>query len=789
MYISLAESESLDTIIKRSEVALRSFIADVLITKHKDASEFKTKLQAISISNELIYSKRFVAKLNNIIDKSTDVYNNINLCKKCLENGKYHNDVPYISELIDLILIFFNAHFSEKNITRGFSSVEEFHYCCIVFHQTRNNLSHPASRPITKQDANKVIYFIENIIISLDEKYFWYSAKDSIKLSIISYNAIKFKGKLKSHNLDSAGTSHRNLLCRDKEISELTVSLLGDSGRMRLAGSVVLYGYGGVGKTAITTEFLQRVARDKKDGKHENIEFILFFSSKDEYLRQNATTGEFYIDDAKKDFSNYEQLIALICSFLGVSDINLIEEEFKGGIIAIDNLENIEQEEKAKIIYLIKSLPRSIQFIVTSRNEEQCEEKINIREFKKDEIGVEFVEKIIDSQGLNLVISRDESLTLLDVSKGNALIIVQVLNALHRGVSNFASIMHSLESMRSKDSEIIANFMYKNTLDHALDYLNKEGYPVIDVVRIISLYDEKIELYSISKLAGIDVSISERLCNFLCERLVLNKVGEYYELNEFAKRFVFIKLLPDRFQLSNLLDKIKKHKERMKGKLLELDSTLKGNSVLHKNVTEWQPRNYIDKIVIAELFSLYGEAIRYVGNKNKSMYEKYLKEFNDHSLITNHPFVPLQRARLLKEGIRVFYQEDEDILTQVENAYEQALEAIEYDYRYLIDTVAYASLKMLFGIFLCENKKDYSRAVRFLEEAKSIFQIKINKPWFICCNYLSKSYKKMYQKTNDSAYRDHLYKTVRSVLSNHSEARRMDFSLEKYKRNYGYIIK
>jgi hypothetical protein len=88
------------------------------------------------------------------------------------------------------------------------------------------------------------------------------------------------------------------------------------------------------------------------------------------------------------------------------------------------------------------------------------------------------------------------------------------------------------------------------------------------------LYDERIELYSISKLVKLDIADAERVCNYLLERLVLKKVGEYYELNAFAKRFVFIKLLPDRFVLSKLRDKIKSHKERMRQKLSELDDTL-----------------------------------------------------------------------------------------------------------------------------------------------------------------------------------------------------------------------
>lgn len=138
---------------------------------------------------------------------------------------------------------------------------------------------------------------------------------------------------------------------------------------------------------------------------------------------------------------------------------------------------------------------------------------------------------------------------ILNASKGNALIIIQILNIVDRQVSTFTSITTSLESMRSKNSEMIANFMYKNTFDAALKYLSSNGHPINELLQVISLYDERIELYSISKLLSIGIADAERTCNYLLERLILKKTGEYYELNEFAKRFVFIKLLPDRFQL------------------------------------------------------------------------------------------------------------------------------------------------------------------------------------------------------------------------------------------------
>ena len=785
MYISVEQSLQLDKIIKGNEVALRSFISDILIQNYPNASSFLNTLQSIEISDELIYSKRFQSKLLNLISKSEETYNIIKLCESSLNNKTFNNNVPYVSTLMDLLLLLFNAHFADTMIAKDFSSIEEFHYSCGLYHTTRNNLSHPASRPILASTAIKVIYFIENLIAALENKYFWYYSKDKLINEIEIYNKLNdnINISIKYQNLSSSAPTHKSLLCRDEEIKELYSALLENAENRRLAGSIVLYGYGGVGKTSITTEFLYQLMRDQLDGRYLDVEYALFFSSKDEYLRENQTTGQFYIDSAKPEFSTLEELQNLIVSALELSDVTEIVSMSKKGIIVIDNIENILEIEKKKIFEYMKTIPRCVHFIVTSRNEEPCEAKIHITGFNKDNGGINFIEEIIETEQYNVNLSKDEIVSLVDASKGNALIIVQSLSVLDRNVSSFKQVIQSLESMKSKNSEMIANFMYKNTFDSTLSYLEDNGFPVKDVLQILSLYNERIELYSISKLVKIDISDAEELCHTLSERLILIKIGEYYELNEFANRFIFTKLLPDRFELNKIKVKIKNHKERMRDKLQGLETTLKKNNVLYKVVNEWQPRNYIDKIVIAELFSLYGEAIKSIHKFDKKAYWKYLEEFDNHSFITSHPYVPLQKSRLLMEGLKKFKQDDNQVIIEIEQSYEAALESIEYDYRYLIGGYAHASLLMFFGAFLCTRTKEYSRSIRFLEDAKKYLDTSNLKLWFVTRNYLSESYKSQYDSTKDQAYLHQFIKVYNEVTNQKTVSNKI-FDVARYKNKY-----
>lgn len=264
MYISVKESYALDKVIKSNEVSFRSFISDIFISEYPNLTSFQMVLNSITISENLIYSKRFKARLNEFKRKSTDLYTILDNCKKSLDNKVFNNNVPYVSDLIDLLLIFFNNHFSDKDLIKKFPSIEEFHYCCNLYHKARNNLSHPASKPIVDSDANKIIYFIENSLSTLDSKYFWHESKEEIKTHIKEYRNSSPNEIIKFHNLSYAASTHKSLLCREGIIRDLYDSLLGQDERQRLAGSIVIYGYGGVGKTAITTEFLYRILREKK---------------------------------------------------------------------------------------------------------------------------------------------------------------------------------------------------------------------------------------------------------------------------------------------------------------------------------------------------------------------------------------------------------------------------------------------------------------------------------------------------------------------------------------------
>ncbi|UKI16584.1 MAG: hypothetical protein L6V87_01410 [Ruminococcus sp.] len=64
---------------------------------------------------------------------------------------------------------------------------------------------------------------------------------------------------------------------------------------MRKQVSMVLFGYGGVGKTALALEVVKQVIKDIQDNTTINgyrPDFILFFTAKEEALSFSSTTGK-----------------------------------------------------------------------------------------------------------------------------------------------------------------------------------------------------------------------------------------------------------------------------------------------------------------------------------------------------------------------------------------------------------------------------------------------------------------------------------------------------------------
>ena len=87
-----------------------------------------------------------------------------------------------------------------------------------------------------------------------------------------------------------------------------------------------------------------------------------------------STNGKLYIDEVRQQISSFDDFKNSLCNYLSIDNEDSIYKYMSQneGIVVIDNIENLK--DKQRLIEFIKKSPRTVQYIVTSRNEEMCEE-------------------------------------------------------------------------------------------------------------------------------------------------------------------------------------------------------------------------------------------------------------------------------------------------------------------------------------------------------------------------------------------------------------------------------
>lgn len=504
MYLSSDSFFLLDSIVKKFEVALRSYVADELILKIPNKTEFKDEINEIEKTFSLtsfILASRYKGKISKLKKEYEISYSQLNVARNAYLSKSYPGDAPYVSLIVDVFVLFFEKCYSNNALIKNFSSTDELLYSVNSYHRLRNDLSHPGSKQILMEDAILVSKFIRKVIDSTEEKYYWFFSKTDITALILKFSETINQAVLKIENFDQIPIQHKKLICREDELVRLYDCIIGKETYQRVAGSVIVFGYGGVGKTALVVDFLFRLVQDINNNKNKNgIDFILFYSSKEEFLKRMETSGEVYIEKIERQISSFDEFMMMMCRDLNINKIDEIHSLFKRGVVVIDNIENLTKEDKEKLFAFIKATPRNVQFILTSRNEEQCEEKINVEEYRDIEKGRRFINEYLEVEEYTPPLDFKESDDLLKASKGNTLILVQSLNSIINKISNIGEIVASLEPVKTKEAHIIADFMYKNTFDSAIADLEGKGFNPKELIIITSLYKEPIDLYSIGKL-------------------------------------------------------------------------------------------------------------------------------------------------------------------------------------------------------------------------------------------------------------------------------------------------
>ena len=756
MYLSINSIHKLDNLVKDFEVAYRSFIINTIKKRCPSQILFEDFINKLLLDIERYPSmnnNKFKAKLNKLLNSIDENYRIIESCNQSITTKLIPetSKVPYVGALLDYVTIFFESDFKTSPLLKGFQESDFFKFS-YDFHRVRNNLSHPASSRITSETAKELIQFVEKILLNLDDVFFWYSSKDKLKITINTFLNSITGPSIRINNINEIAYTHKKLIQRETELTLLKDLIFGKKGLefYRKARSVVIYGYGGLGKTALVLEFINEVVKDCVDSNNaKELDFLLYFTAKEEELTFSDNNKQFLINEIKKQITSYENFVEYFYKYLNISTTS--ELSSLKGILIIDNLETLK-EDKEKIIDFIKILPEKIQVIITSREEEAADSKIALGGYENISSGVNFIKEYIEEYNLRIEFSNEYE-KIIYACKGNTLILILSLIRLNEDPSSFVNILNELNSTSSSSISTVANFMYKNTFDQAIKDIEKRGVNSKILLSVIAYYNEPIDLYSLAKLSNIDsLTIVESVCDLLLQKLVLTKKNEAYEINEFASKFIIVKIIPNKIEAQILTNRISEFKFTRRKILRNLEEN-RTNDKLNNIMQDWMPRNNIEKIAIAEAYNLFAIARSHSPTGIKKEKSIYIKDkFAEIESYSQHPYVKFQKARIFNLLLKEHF--NKDYLEIITKSYEDVIFSIKFDYQYIAKTQSFAIVLWLYALFLKNEFEEFTIAARNLEEAKDVCEsLGINNDNYNkIINDLSSCYQKLYNKTKDRTF-------------------------------------
>lgn len=799
MYLSTEQHDKLRTIVMNFEIPFRTYIANTLLEQYSDLNEFRDALISKRVADDI--APRFKSQIGKIKAKPEHTYNLLKSAVESMNRNVIVEDinVPDVATIVGLVLAFEDifSDFIQIYVEREtfLTQIEKYHY-------VRNKLNHPGCKTLENQDLALVLNFVSNacIFIAIErEDCFWEKTEEQIYKEIEALESIEI-GKYKFiNNFEELPLLDHKIVCREKEIESIKKFVYGIKGALRKKVSLSIFGYGGVGKTALVIEGIKSIIRDIVDEttlNNYNPDFILFFTAKEEALDVSYTTGKIQRKTYRYNFSSFDELKNEIFNKLNISGF----EEFSGsGVIIIDNLETLAREERIKIKEFIDYMsPSGVQYIITSRNEEEYEERMKLEGFESVE-GKKFIQQYIDENELELQLNDEEQNTLLEMSKGNTLVLVLSLRRLSKKIatiegividlskmSSLQSVVTEFESLPANGYEIISEFMFKNTFVELEERLidNKELFARL--LQIFAVFPkETIDIYTLCMLLNVGYMQIEPYLNMLCRFLILERKEDAYAINGFAEKYIVQKFLTDRETYDRVSKQVEKSVREIEEDLKKLNDDLRNNSKVKDIIDDWYVTYEGDKIASAKAYHLYQDVARDCHKASKFFAESAYEDVKNKIILiermTMHPYIKFQKARML-QLVYSTQRLEKDISGEIEKAFIDCIWVIKNNALYLKikSTKNYASVLWIFGNFLYSVGK-LSEATRYLEEGYNCFLLlgKHDKEFYQCCSSLGRVYIEQYKKTSNNIYYKK-GKQISDILFNERSNYAKDNKLKRY---------
>ena len=815
MYLSSKQHDLLQTAVTSFEIPYRTYIACTIVGYYKNESAFET---AIINKPSFPSSLPFSQVLNSVLGqfkKNSEYYYNL------LTTVNNNKGIAIVSEEINVPnvsdIVCFSVVFSELfgDLIINYKDFNTFIEQSFKYKYVRNKLDHPGCKTLETLDLTIATDFMFNALLLLcnDESLFCNKDSDIFLKQLSSLQSSSFEIPVEINNFQEMPFPDMKIVCRDKEIDEIKEFVYGRPKALKKPDSLVLYGYGGVGKTALVLEALKQIVKDLQDNTTTNgysPDFVLFFTAKDESLSFSSTTGKIENIYNRYSYKTSSELISEIYRCLGIESF---EGFNKKGIIVVDNLESLSNEERIIVHDFISyDSPQGVQYIITSRNEESFEVRKKLAGFDENESGIEFIDRYTSENDLETNLTNEDKKTLLNISMGNTLVLVLCLRRLGLNIATINGMATELTSsvtvkklkneigkLPANGFEIVSEFMFKNSFLEVQDMLKENTVLLSSILKIFAVYpDNSVDIYTLGMISKKSYNEIDPVLEVLCKYLIIEKTGETYFLNQFAKKYIIELFLPDAETYERISSEIVSSTRRIQYELEDLKRNIENNESLRRIIQDWNIFSDGDKIAAAKAYTIYGDVRSTCQRSSKYLIESALIDsINEIELIesnTMHPYIKYQKARILTE-IQKTEMLDDDYTQQILIAYKESIWVIKTNplYSSIRMTKSYASILWKYGIELrktndLEQKK---QAARYLEESKSVFEDvdKNSNECFQCICLLGSTYLDIYQNNKKVEYLRKA-RTINSYMQNnwnnyHGVARKQASRLNERLTKYG----
>lgn len=734
MYLSVKERNPLDNSIKAFEVAYRSYCADKLLvnysTADKLAVEIISRLTKYKASNAIMGGSVFAELSKQLVGQSKDKLNpefwdNIIFARNCYINQEQieSHDVSYLKTLNCLVYLFADLF---SDVIRAFSKPELFISASYFYYDVRNALSHPASTLIKKECATQAVEFMKVVGAVLPYECFWYCSWHDIQVSITQYEALQNSDGTDEYgliwnNISEIPFPEHAIVCREKQIESLYTWICGWNGQRTIRNtmhSVCISGYGGVGKTALVAEFISRLLNQLESGTYKGTvipKFILFYSAKTDRLDADVNNADLFIRKIKSQFSSFSELKGRIESDL---DIDALSGSIEG-IIVIDNLESLNEEDRIQIMeYIDETLPRYAHVIITTRIPEVADRDIKLSGFQNEE-GSEFVREYIETNNLSIRMDSLQVKDLVRFSYGNTLILVLALRRIDSGLITIQRIIQEMKKLPKNDGDkVMASFMYQNTVDELFRVYSEKTDILRDVLCYFCVCSQELTadiIASASKKWNVDeVNL---ILGDLAKYLVIDLKNDKYSINQFAKRYILVKTPFDSKTKTKKLGEITAAYNQVHNAQQLMNEKRENSKTLSNLLREWGAATEGENVAISEAFGVW-ERRNEVSYANPEYGIQLLRNEIERiqKINTPHPFVFHQWARILIEfKLEGLIQNEYD--SEIEEYYNKCFLMIDTNaFEFIKSTRTYPAIQRKFAQFLLESG-NFTKAVFYCDNS------------------------------------------------------------------------